>query len=398
MENSLRPAQVKIAESLVFRENIKAYWTGHRLMINQGGTSSGKTYSLLQLLIAIAITATTPLLISVMSESFPHLKLGAMRDFQRIMGEQWDENAFNRTDCIYTFASGKGQIEFFSADNPGKVHGPRRDILYVNEVNNVPKRVFDAASIRTNRAIFTDYNPTEQFYLMDEIGKEGVAFIKSTYLDAKQFLPEAIVKDIEARRESDPNWWNIYGLGEVGNVEGLVHPLFSQVDDMPEGGYDFFGLDFGFSSDPTALIHNCVIGTDLYSDVLIYERGLQNNQIAAYMEEAGIQKRHDEIFADAADPKSIDELHEYGYNVKACPKGEDSVRNGIQLVNQYRQHWTKRSTPAIKEQRNYRYIVDKNGNITNKPIDNWNHAMDARRYAVVGKASTNPGWAGLVAI
>ena len=367
-------------------------------MINQGGTSSGKTYSLLQLLIVIALTATTPLVISVMSESFPHLKLGAMRDFERIMGDRWDDTKFNHTDCVYDFSPAKGKIEFFSADNPGKVHGPRRDILFANEINNIPKRIYEAAAIRTNRAIFCDYNPTEQFYIMDEIGRPGVAFIKSTYLDARQFLPDAIVKDIEAKRERDPNWWNVYGLGEVGNVEGLVHPLFSQVEELPEGGVEFYGLDFGYSNDPTALVHNRIIEENLYSDVVIYERGLLNNQVAAYMGEHGVRRNYDEIYADSADPKSIAELCEYGYNVKPCPKGEDSVRNGIQVVNQYRQHWTKRSIEPIKEQRNYRYITDKDGNPTNKPMDNWNHAMDARRYGVVGKTMIRQGVAAMVRI
>lgn len=386
MANSLHQPE-PIKTSNVFCKNFDAYWSGNRLIINQGGTSSSKTYSLVQLLIAIAVSATTPTLISVMSESFPHLKLGVMRDFEKIMlmANMWDDNAYNRTNCVYDFSPHGGVIEFFSADNPGKVHGPRRDILYVNEINNVPKRIYDAAAIRTNRTIFCDYNPTEQFYIMDEIGRPGVSFIKSTYLDAKQFLPDAIVKDIEAKRERDPNWWNVYGLGEVGNIEGLVHPLFSQVETLPSDGIECYGLDFGFSNDPTSLTRHKIINEEIFSDEVIYETGLNNQHIVARMEQAGIRKGYDEIFADAAEPKSIDEIRLHGFNIKPCPKGQDSVEMGIQKVNQYKQHWTKRSVNSIKEQRNYRYITKMDGTITNKPIDGWNHSMDSRRYAVIGK-------------
>jgi len=374
--------------SVVFNKNYNAYWTGKRLVINQGGTSSGKTWSILQVLIVIAITSPIPFTISVMSESVPHLKMGAIKDFKRIMGDSLIQDQFNLTDQIYDFYPSPSQIEFFSADNPSKVHGPRRDILFVNEVINVPKTVYDAAAIRTANIIFTDYNPCEQFWLMDEIGKPGVEYIESTYLDAIRFLPKAIIEDIEKRQKTDPNWFHVYGLGKVGNVTGLVHPAFTQIDVMPEptpGAIDFYGLDFGYTNDPSVLVHNIIIGDDLYSDQVFFQTGLMNNQIAKLMEQNGIRKSCDEIYADCAEPKSIDEIYQYGYNIKPCVKGPDSVLAGIQKVNQYRQHWTKRSVEAIKEQRNYRYIIDKNGKITNKPIEVWNHAMEARRQSVFTK-------------
>jgi len=361
---------------------------GVRLAANEGGTSSSKTFSILQLLTLYSQLqpATKPLITSVVSESLPHLRKSALRDWFKIMGEDFREENWNATELIYKF-SPVILIEFFSADQPGKASGPRRDILFVNEVNNVPKTIFDQLDMRTRRFVFVDFNPVEEFWLHGLKGKPDVEWIHSTYLDAEQFLDKAIVDKIEAMRERDPNGWRIYGLGLIGNIEGLVHPLFSQVEALPEGGIEFFGLDYGYSNDPTCLTRNKIIGEDLYSDELIYEKGLDNNQIAKRMIDVGVRKGYDEIFCDAAEPKSRDEIMGYGFNIKSCPKGPDSVRAGIQLVNQYRQHWTKRSVNGIKEQRNYRYITDKDGQPTNKPMDNWNHCFAGDTLVL-----TDRGW------
>ena len=372
----------------VFEQNALAYSRKKTLLINQGGTSSSKTYSILQLLIIIAVYAKVPTMISVVSESLPHLKRGAMRDYQVIMGEDFRADAWAATDKIYTF--GRGKIEFFGADDASKLRGGRRDILFINEANNISRDAFDELDVRTRACTIIDYNPVSEFWAHDlmaspeNLWKNRIHFNKSTYLDAKHVLPPETVAKIESRR-GDPNWWHVYGLGEVGNIEGLVHPSFSVVDEMPSGGIEFYGLDYGYSQDPTALVRNVILGQDLYSDQLIYESGLMNDQIAKRFEQVGVRKNYDEIFADAAEPKSAAEIRRYGYNIRGAPKGEDSVRTGIQLVNQYKQHWTKRSVDCIKEQRNYRYIETADGKITEKPMDDFNHGMDARRYALAGK-------------
>ena len=366
--------------------NSRAYFMGKRLIINRGGTSSSKTYSILQLLIFIAALADKPTLISVVSESLPHLKRGCIRDFRKILGPDFKKALWNKTDFVYTF--GKGAIEFFPADEASKLRGGRRDILFINECNNVSKEAFDELDVRTRQCTFLDYNPVGEFWAMELEGLPDTAYIHSTYLDAKTVLPRAVVGRIESRRERDPGWWRIYGLGEVGNIEGLVHPVFQTVDALPENGTQMFGLDFGYTNDPTALVKCVIRGDELYADELLYENGLNNRQIAHKLAECGVRKGYDEIFADAAEPKSIDEIKLHGWNIKPAPKGPDSVRQGIDKVNQYRQFWTKRSLNAIKEMRNYRYIADKNGTITNKPTDCWNHALDARRYAVQSKVIT----------
>lgn len=368
--------------SSIHKRNLIAYLTGIRHIVDEGGTSSSKTYSILQLLIDIAIYTKEQLIISVVSESMPHLKLGAIRDFKKIMGNRYIDKRMNHTDNIYNFD--RAQMEFFSADNESKVHGPRRDILFLNEVINIPKPVCDHLVVRTNKTIFYDFNPCSEFWLHDMRGGKNVEWIHSTYLDAKRYLPAAIVEEIESRKDKDPNWWNVYGLGLIGNIEGLVYPLFTVVDEMPvtQKGFIFgYGLDFGYANSMTALIANIVIGDHITSDEIIYEKGLKNDQLVKLMEERGVSKEI-MIVADCEDPKSIDEIRDYGYNIVKCEKKPGSVEHGIQKVNQYYQHWTKRSINSIKEQRNHRYLTDKLGTITNTPSKIWNHSLDARRYFV----------------
>jgi phage terminase large subunit len=350
----------------------------------------------MQLLILVCTYAKNKILVSVVSESTPHLRRGCIRDFMSIMGSSFDDSRYNKTEHIYRFA--KAEMEFFPADNSSKMRGGRRDILFINECNNVSKTAFDELDVRTKRITFLDYNPVADFWGTELIGTPNSEYIHSTYLDAKHVLPKATIDSIESRKDRDPNWWRVYGLGEVGKIEGLVHPTFTTCKEMPEGGERFYGLDFGFSSDPTALVL-CVLKDDtLYCDQLIYESGLTNDSIARRMESVGVKKHYDEIFADSAEPKSIREIGLHGFNIRPAPKGSDSVNAGIQKINQYKQVWTERSIDAIKEQRNYRYIETSDGKITEKPMDDFNHAMDARRYAVFTKKHYAPARARMVAI
>jgi phage terminase large subunit len=381
----------------IFFQNLAALRDPNcRIVVNEGGTSSSKTYSILQLLINVCQQRTKPLLVSVVSESMPHIKRGVERDFFTLLGDSFIPTCWNATDRIYNF--GAAQMEFFSADIPGKVRGPRRDILYLNEANNISKSAYDELSIRTRRFEFIDHNPVAEYWAHELQKETYVKWIHSTYLDAMHVLPKEVVSKIEAKRLTDPNWWNVYGLGKVGNIEGLIHPLFTQCDLMPKDCGDYFyGLDFGYTNDPTGLVRNIIIGDTLYSEELIYETGLKSQPMIERLDKVGIKRGYDEIFGDAADPRLIDEISDAGFNIKPAPKGEDSVRYGIQLVNNYKQVWVKRSLNGIKEQRNYRYIQDKNGKYTNKPIGTWNHLMDARRYALVGKLSA-PGLPGVFSL
>ena len=375
---------IRLVATSIYEKNAEAWLKGKRRALNEGGTYSSKTWSIMQLLILIAQNSKSPFLLSVVSESLPHLKRGAIRDFFRIFEESPDNNPrYNKTEQTYKL--GNGTIEFFGADESDKVRGPRRQILFLNEANNIPWETARGLDIRTELFTFADWNPVSEFWAHEYwIGQEENAYIHSTYLDAIDVIPPEVVKNILATGEMDPNWANVYLYGRLGKIEGLVYPYFSQVDVLPEGDV-FYGLDYGYSTDPTVLVKNIIIDQDLFCEELIYEAGLTNDAIAHRMDDLGVKRNYDEIWADAAEPKSNDEIARYGFNIKPCPKGPGSVEYGHQKVNQYKQHWTKGSVNCIKEQRNFRYIPDKSGRLTDKTTHAFSHGMDARRYGVVGK-------------
>jgi len=385
---------MQITTTRIYEENAEAWLSGKRRALNEGGTASSKTWSILQLLILIAENAKSPLLISVVSESLPHLRRGAIRDFFRILDESQDGNPrYNKTMHTYTF--GKGIIEFFGADEADKVRGPRRDILFINEGNNVPWETARGLDVRTAKFTFVDWNPVSEFWVHQYETEDGKridgwihdaesTYIHSTYRDALDVVPPEIIKNILKTGEHDPNWANIYLEGKLGKIEGLVYPFFQQVDTLPAQGETIYGLDFGFSGDPAVLTRHKVFGEALYSEELIFERGLTNQDIAQRMIELGVQKHSDEIWADSAEPKSIEEIYQQGFNIKGAPKGPGSVEYGHQKVRQYKQFWTKDSLSCIKEQRNFRYMADKNGKLTEKTTHIYSHGMDSRRYAVMG--------------
>ncbi len=366
-------------------EQIAAAWiAGKRHIWIEGGTAASKTYSALQCLILITQHTKVPFITSVVSESVPHLKRGCIRDFMNIMGDDFIPANWNKTDSIYNF--GKGIIEFFSADEPSKLRGGRRDILFLNEANNIAYDGYRELDIRTRRLTLCDWNPVSEFWYHENgLGNlPDSAYIHATYLDALNVTPPEVIKNIEANRDTDPNWFNVYGLGRLGKIEGLVYPYFEQIDILPEQGEEFYGLDFGYSNDPSVLVRCRLLGIMLYSKEMFFESGLTNDAIAHKMDELGVKRNHDEIFADSAEPKSIDEIHKFGFNIKPCPKGADSVEFGHQKLRQYKQFWTKDSLHCIKEQRNFRYIPDKDNKFTDKTNHQYSHGMDARRYAVMG--------------
>jgi phage terminase large subunit len=336
----------------IFNENFMAYRQGKRRALNEGGTASSKTWSILFLLIMIA--ETEKVLISVVSESLPHLKRGCIRDFTNIMGDKFDPNRYNKTEQVYRFD--RGTIEFFGADESDKVRGPRRDILFLNEANNIPFETARGLDKRTSRFTFADWNPVSEFWAHEHwIGEPENVYIHSTYLDAKAVIPAEVVANIESEKDKDPNWWNVYGLGLIGKIEGLVYPYFKQVDELPKGD-NFYGLDFGYSSDPTVFVRNVIVGGNLYSQQMFYKYlPMTNDDIAREMDLLHVPV-HDPIYPDPDEPKSAEELRRHGFNVQDTEKGAGSVKYGIKKVNSYNQFWTKDSLDFIKEQRNYRYL------------------------------------------
>lgn len=350
-----------------------------RLQVVQGGTSASKTISILLKLINMAQTETVS--ISVVSESLPHIKRGARKDFLNIMQTHryFDEARWNRTDNIYTFETGS-TIEFFGADSPDKVRGPRRDVLFINECNNVPYGVFDQLEVRTRKLIILDFNPVGEFWVHTEvIPHREHDFLKLTYLD-NEALDPAIVQSIESRKHNE-NWWRVYGLGEIGVNEGQVFTNWRIIDQIPKDAELVrYGLDFGYTNDPSALVAIYRLDGSYIWHECLYRKGMSNKQIADVI--AGLPPAL--VIADSAEPKSIDELNSYlgQGRVLGATKGPGSVNQRIQLVQDHAIQVTKASTNIIKEQRNYLWKTDRDGKALNVPEDIFNHAMDAGGYAM----------------
>jgi len=346
-----------------------------------GGSSAGKTISIEQLLIDEAQADKKPTLTSITSESMPHLRRGAMRDFLNIMVDRgyFRDSRWDKTNSIYTFDSGS-LIEFFSLDEPHKVRGPRRDRLFINEANSIPKETYDQLEIRTNEEIWLDWNPvTEFWWYTDILPLMDVDFIKLTYKD-NEGLDQRIVDSIE-RRRGNKNWWSVYGLGELGDSEGKVFKDWLIIDEIPhEAKLIRYGLDFGYSNDETAIIAIYKYNGGYILDEITFLKGLSNKQIADILTNIDSAL----VKADSSEPKSIDEISAYGVNILAAEKGPGSVNQGIQFVQDQRISVTKRSLNLIKEYRNYLWQTDKNGKILNVPNDLFNHAMDAVRYGMSG--------------
>ena len=353
-----------------------------RIRAIQGGTASGKTIGLLQVLIDMAQRDEHPTLASVVSESFPHLKRGAIKDFLSIMQEHryFVDSRWNKTDFTYTFETGS-KIEFFSADQPGKVRGPRRERLFLNEVNNIPFETFEQLEVRTKEVIFMDWNPVAEFWFeTDILGKrDDVDHIITTYKDNEGLSPE-IVKSIEMRRDRS-GWWRVYGEGLLGEAEDRIYTNWKVVDDVPhEAKLVRRWLDFGYSADPTAIGDVYYYNGGYILDEQCYQKGLSNKQIADIL--LNLPEPKTLVIADSAEPKSIDEIKSYGVDIFPAEKGPDSIRNGIQVVQDQKISVTKRSLNLLKEYRSYIWKRDKEGKMLKDPIDIWDHHLSGIRYAL----------------
>ena len=366
-----------------------------RVRIVRGGTSASKTFTIIPFLIDYAVKNPRAE-ISIVAETIPHLKRGALRDFLKIMEMigMYQPDNFNKSSLVYTFSNG-AYIEFFSADSESKLRGARRDVLFVNECNNITWEAYYQLAIRTRRFIYLDYNPVAQFWVDTElINDADTDFIVLTYKD-NEALDLSIVKEIEKAKEKAEtssywaNWWNVYGLGNIGSLQGTIFD-FEQCDDIPiNAELIAYGMDWGFSIDPTTLIEVYRYNGELFINELIYQTGLTNADIIVRMNELNINKYVD-IIADSAEPKSIEDINRGGYrNILPANKGADSIRNSIDTLQQFKINITKNSVNVIKEFRNYRWATDKDGNYTGKPIDTYNHSIDAIRYVALNKLNKN---------
>ena len=350
-----------------------------RIRAIQGGTSAGKTIAIIAVLVDLAQRDEIPTITSIVSESFPHLKRGAMLDFLTIMQQQgyFKDKRWNRSDFTYTFETGS-KIEFFSVDQPGKVRGPRRERLFINEANNVPYETFDQLEVRTKEFIFLDWNPVSEFWYYDKVAnRDDVEHLTLTYKD-NEGLDQRIIEAIEQRKDRK-GWWQVYGLGQLGEVEGKIYKDWQIIDDINHyARLERYGLDFGYSNDPTSIVAIYYYDGGYVLDEILFQKGLSNKQIADVLNNQPPKL----VVADSAEPKSIDEIKSYGINIIPAEKGKDSVNNGIQIVQDQRISVTKRSINIIKEYRNYLWETDKEGKILNEPEHTFSHSMDAIRYGL----------------
>jgi phage terminase large subunit len=357
-----------------------------RIRIVRGGTSAGKTICILLILIDYAIKNEGKE-ISVVSESIPHLRRGAFKDFCQLLKglNRYRDIQLNKSTLKYTFTNGS-YIEFFSTDQPDKLRGARRTDLYINECNNVPFDAFNQLSVRTSGNVWLDYNPSNIFWVDKElVGKEDVDYITLTYKD-NEVLPDSIVKEIEKARDKGKtstywaNWWRVYGLGETGSLEGVCIPDWKEIDNIPqEARLLAYGMDFGYSVDPTTLIALYKWNDAYIYDEVLYKKGMLNRDISRFLSQLNIKEN---IVADSAEPKSIAELQGYGHSVYGVSKGRDSVVYGLNLMNQNEIYITSKSKNLKRELAGYVWAKDKDGNQLQKPSGQHPDCIDAARYVL----------------
>ena len=373
--------------TVVLEKNLKA---NTRIVVNQGGTRSSKTYSLAQLIVLRALQSTGKIY-TICRKTLPSLKGTPYRDFLEILESLnlYDPNKHNKSELTYKLNN--NLIEFISIDMSQKIRGRKRNVLWLNEANEFTQEDWIQLSLRTTENIYLDFNPSDPYSSIYDnvISRDDCTFIKSTYLD-NPFLPPDTIREIERLRELDSNYWKIYGLGDIAQPTETIFRQFNLCNSIPsEASLVAVGMDFGYSNDPTAIVEVHKINDELYINELLYSKGLTNQDIAEKLKELNVSTRT-EIIYDSAEPKSGEELRRLGYLMYPSKKGADSINMGIDILRRYKINITKSSTNAINEFKFYKWLVDKNGYVINKPATNQaDHLLDAIRYVALNKLVTN---------
>ena len=375
--------QAKIKTTNVFN---KAYKSIKRITCLQGGTRSSKTYSLCQLFIVRALQETGKTF-TIVRKTLPACKGSVYRDFLSILKELeiYSEEYHNKSELSYNLNN--NLVEFISVDQPTKIRGRKRNYLWLNEANEFSYEDWTQLILRTTEKVYLDYNPSDPYsWIYEKVNtREDCTFIKSTYL-ANPFLDKDTIAEIERLKDLDPDYWRVYGLGEIGTIQTMIFRNFNLVDDV-QGRLIGYGLDFGFTNSPTALVEVRLLDDSLYIKELLYEKRLTNTDLANKLKEFGID-RQTEIIGDSAEPKSIEEIYRQGFNIKPAKKGA-GIHLGIDIMRRYKLNITKDSTNAIKEFRSYKWATDKNGDVLNAPVKINDHLIDATRYLCLNKLSVN---------
>ena len=364
----------------------KAYKSSTRITCLQGGTRSSKTYSLCQLFIVKALNETGKVF-TICRKTLPALKGTAYRDVLELLKQLdlYSEEYHNKSELSYSLNG--NLIEFISVDQPQKIRGRKRDYLWLNEANEFTYEDYQQLILRTTDKIYLDYNPSDPYSWIYEkvITRDDCTFFKSTY-KANPFLDKDTIAEIERLKDLDPDYWQIYGLGNIGSIQTAIFRKFELIDEV-QGRLVGYGLDFGFTNSPSALVAVYISDDNLYIKEMLYEKRLTNTDLANKLREFKID-RQSEIVADSAEPKSIEEVYRSGFNIKPAKKGA-GIHLGIDIMRRYKLHITKDSLNAIKEFRSYKWATDKNGDVLNTPVKVNDHLIDATRYLCLNKLSVN---------
>ena len=375
--------QIKINTTNVFH---KAYGSKSRVTCLQGGTRSSKTYSLCQMIIVKALQEPGKVF-SIIRKTLPACKGSVYRDFLNILKELdlYTQDNHNKSDLSYFLNN--CTIEFLSVDNPEKLKGRKRNYAWLNEATEFTYEDYQQIIFRCTEQIYLDYNPSDPYsWIYDKVlTRNDCTFIKSTYL-ANPFLGKDTIAEIERLKEIDPEYWEVYGLGNVGNIQTAIFRNFQLTDEV-QGKLIGYGLDFGFTNSPTALVAVYQSDDNLYIKEMLYEKRLTTTDLANKLKEFRID-RQSEIVADSAEPKTIEEIYRQGFNIKPAKKGA-GIHLGIDIMRRYKLHITKDSLNAIKEFRGYKWATDKNGDVLNTPVKVNDHLIDATRYLCLNKLSVN---------
>ena len=372
--------EITINTTVTFDNLISA---SKRITHHVGGTRSGKTYAILQYLIVKALQE--PQQITVVRRTVPSLKRSVIKDFKEIMLDLgiWSNESYNISDRVYSFSNGSS-VSFVNTDDAEKLRGVKSNILFIDEASEQHEESYFQLSIRTTGEIILAYNPTISPYHFLR-GMDDVQVFNTTYKD-NPYLPDVMVKEIEALEKKNPKYWKIYGLGEYAANEKAVFQNFQILEEMPTHELVGFGIDFGFSNDPTALVAVHRHHDMLYVRELMYERGLTTSDIVKRLKQLNIG-RTDEIWCDSAEPRLIEEIHRSGFNAKPVKKGPDSIKFGISVLQNFGLVVDKKSTHLIDELYGYEYITDKNGVVLDKPQSFNDHCIDALRYLAMSRLS-----------
>lgn len=374
--------------SVLFKQN---YSCEEHIIINQGGTSSGKTYSILLVLFCFASEAVKQI-ITIVAQDIPNLKAGALRDALTIYSSsdifKATVKSYNKTDRVFEFHNGS-IIEFKSYENAQDSKSGKRDYLFVNEANGIQWDVYTELSLRTEKKIFIDYNPNIKFWAHEKlIGKPGVRLVISDHRH-NPFLSQSRRDKIESLKTEDFELWRVYARGLTGKITGLVFSNWKLCETIPDSATLIAaGLDFGFTNDQTGCLLVYKQNGELWIDELLYETGLTNPDISQRLTDNAINKRT-EIIADSAEPKSIEELRRLGWNITGAKKGADSIKNSIDILKRYKINVTRNSVNLRRELDRYKWKIDNSGRTINEPVDNFNHLIDPLRYVALNKLRIN---------